>query len=236
MMDSEQIFHPGFWFVLLGLLTAAFPFYIFVLWKSWKLAVILLLGYLCFGVYFAFYSARNFGGVIGIQSPLKGLSAFSVTISIVLGLWLLRPFRRRFERDMRRSWMYALGGLIVVLMQLLPLWGNLVINIGCFRATQRNAAPLITAVKSYQQQYQSDPADLNAITPTFLPAPPELACSWISGQEYRSQFGYELVLCPDGGLLLINLSMDGSAIERYQFSTDHWSSINLLAGACNDLP
>jgi hypothetical protein len=236
MIDSDQIFNPRLWFVILGLLTVAFPIYVFVLWKSWKLAVTYLIGFLCFGVYLAFYSARNFGGAFGAGMVVGCLSALLVPISLVLWLLLRRPFRQKFAEDIGRLKMYFFGSLIIILTQLLPFVGSYAINFACFSFTQHNAAPLINAIEQYRQQIGVYPAEFEDLAPTYLQMVPTPACGWLSGQDYRSQVGFELIACPNGDFLLTNLSMDGVAIERYQFSSHDWSSISFFDGACSHLP
>lgn len=235
-MDSEQIFHPGFWFVILGLLTVAFPLYVLVLWKSWKLALVYLSAFLSFGVYIAFYSARNFGGAFGAGMMVGCLSVLLVPISIVIWLILRHPFRNRYGEDVRRLRMYTVGGVVIILTQLFPLAGSSAINTACFSSTQRHAGALIDAIDTYYQQNGDYPSVLGDLTPTYLLVLPTPACSWLSAQEYRTQVGHELIACPDGGLLLVNLSMDGTGIERYQFSTDQWSAVSFLEGPCSHLP
>ena len=236
MIDSEQIFHPGFWFVILGLLTVAFPLYVLVLWKSWKLAVVYLIAFLSFGVYIAFYCARNFGGAFVAGMTVGCLSVLLVPISIVICFILRRPFRNKYGEDVRRLRLYSLGGVGIMLTQLLPIAGSQAINTACFSSTQRNAAALIDAIDTYRQQNGVYPSVLGDLTPTYLLILPTPACSWLSAEEYRTQVGHELIACPDGSLLLVNLSMDGTGIERYQFSTDQWSAVSFLDGPCSHLP
>jgi len=236
MMISDQVFSPRIWFLLLGLLTLALPIYIFALWKSLKAAFIYLGVFLAFGLYLAFFSARNFGGAFGAGLALACLSATLVPISLIIWLLLRHAFQRKFADDQIRLRWYILGGILILIIQLFPLAGSYTIDAACFAATRRNAASLIAALENYQRQNGFYPAKISDLIPIYLWNVPAPACSWLSGVEYRTQIGFELQECPGEIMLLTIPSMNGSSIERYNFKMGNWSSVSFLDGYCNFLP
>jgi hypothetical protein len=236
MMTSDQVFNPHIWFLHIGLLTLALPLFVFALWKSLRVALIYLGVFLVFGLYLAFFSARNFGGAFGAGLALACLSATLVPISVIVWLLLRHAFQRKFADDLTRRRWYIMGGILVLVIQLIPLAGSYTIDAGCFAATRRNAAPLIAALGNYQQQNGFYPEKMSDLLPVYLWNVPAPACSWLSGVEYRAQIGFELQECPGEIMLLTSPSMNGSSIERYNFKTGNWSSVSFLDGYCNFLP
>jgi hypothetical protein len=234
-MTSEQVFYPGLWYLLLAFIAVSMPLYIFILWKSKRLAIVYLGVVITLGVYLAFFSARNFGGAFGAGMVLACLSVFLVPLSLLIWLLLHRPFKRKFEEDHTRRRLFVIGAAVIVLVQIFPLMGSYGINGVCFSATRNNAEPIIAAAQTYYQEFGRYPAEINELmilTDGEFPIP---ACSWLRGQEYDYQSDFEITECRDGAILLTNNSMDGSSIERYNFATGNWSAISFLDGACSHL-
>jgi len=234
-MTSEQIFYPGLWYFLLAITALSLPLYVLILWKTSRGAIAFLFFLIAFSLYIAFFSARNFGGAFGAGMAFACLSVLLVPISLIIWLLLRRPFRRQFPEDLIRRRLFAIGGVAIAFMQIFPIVGSISINAACFSATQRNAEPLISDVYRYEQdfgRYPAEVADLLLPNITQISSP---ACSWLSGNEHREQIGFEITTCSNGLVLLTNISMDGSSIERYNFASGNWSSVSFLDGACSDL-
>jgi hypothetical protein len=234
-MTSEQIFYPGLWYILLGLTAISLPLYVFILWKNTRGAIAYLVFLIAFSIYMAFFSARNFGGAFGAGMAFACLSALLVPISLIIWLLLRRPFRRQFADEVTRRRLFAIGGAVVILVQVFPILGGYSIDKACYSATRAHAAPLIDAVQRYEQDTGQYPAKVNDLLPIDTAQIPAPACAWLSGDAYREQTGFEITACDNGPVLLTNISLDGSSIERYNFVTGHWSSISFLDGACSHL-
>lgn len=234
-MTSDQVFHPAFWYLLLALVAISMPLYIFILWKSWKGAIIYLGAVFVLAMYMAFYSVHNFGGAFGAGMALSCLTAVLVPISLIIWILLRRPFGRRFGDDVTRSRLYVFGGLLIVVTHLFPFVGSMTIDAACFRITQRNASPLIAAVDTYFKENGTYPPDVESLQSGYLAEIPSPGCTWLSARPEWQPVNFEILTCNDDTVLLTNESSDGTSIERYNFSTGNWSSISFLDGACSFL-
>jgi hypothetical protein len=234
-MTSDQVFHPGLWYLLLTFLALSLPLFVFILWKSKRWAIMYLVLVIALGIYLAFFSARNFGGAFGAGMAIACLSVFLVPISLILWILLRRPFRHRFKEDHTRQRLFAIGAVVIVFVQLLPFLGSYSINAACFSATQNSAETLIATAQAYYLDHGRYPTDVAELVHLMTEDYPTPACSWLSGQKYRQQTGFEFTECPDEQVLLTSYSMDGTSIERYNFATGNWSAISFLDGACSHL-
>jgi hypothetical protein len=234
-MTSDQVFNPVLWFFLLGWMAISMPLYIFILWKSWKWAIIYLGVVFLLAVYAAFFSVHNFGGAFGAGSALSCLTAILVPISLIIWILVRRPFGRKFGDDVNRRRLYVFGGLLIVVTHLFPFFGSMTIDSACFRITQRNAEPLIAAVETYYRENGTYPKDVVSLQPEYLAEIPTPGCSWLSTQPDWPPVSYKLQVCRDGPVLLTNESSDGTSIERYNYDTGVWSSVSFLDGACSYL-
>jgi hypothetical protein len=234
-MTSDQVFNPAFWYLLLALMAISMPFYIFILWKSSKWAIVALLLIVALAVYMAFYSVHNFGGAFGAGMALSCLTMVLIPISLIIWLLVRRPFGRKFGEDVLRRKLYIWGGLLIVVTHLFPFIGSMTIDGACFRITQQNAETIITAVENYHQDIGVYPSDIETLQLDYLAEIPSPGCVWLSTQPDWSPVSYEIQTCNDGTVLLTNESSDGTSIERYNFSTGNWSSISIFDGACSFL-
>jgi len=91
---------------------------------------------------------------------------------------LRRPFKRKFETDLRRRRLYVFGGLIISVTQFFPVIGTYAIDATCFRTTQRNAEPISATVETFQQDNGDYPIEINSLVPEYLSEIPEPECSW----------------------------------------------------------
>lgn len=234
-MTSDQVFNPSFWYIFLALMAVSLPLYIFVLWKSWKLAIAYLLLNFVLVVYVAFFSVHNFGGAFGAGMALSCLSTFLVPVSLIIWILLRHLFQHKFGADLIRRRMYFFGGLLIIVYQLFPFSGSYFIDSTCFRNTQSNAESIIRAVETYQQENGAFPQALELLQIEYLSEIPTPGCTWLGTQDYRPKVSFEIQTCNDGTVLLINESTDGTSMERYNFATGNWSSVSFLDGTCSYL-
>jgi len=234
-MTADLLFNPGLWYLLLALTAISLPLYIFILWKSWKGAIVFLGLVISLAIYMAFFSVHNFGGAFGAGMALSCLTAILVPISLIILILLRRPFRRKYGDDLIRRRLYVFGGLLIVLTQLFPIIGSYSIDAACFGITQRNAQPLISAIETYQQENGTFSSDIESLQPEYLAEIPVPGCFLLSAQDDWYQVRFELYTCNDDIVLLTNESTDGTSIERYNFATGNWSSNSFLDGACRYL-
>ena len=192
-MTADQVFNPAFWYLLLALTAISLPLYIFILWKSWEGAIVYLGLVFTLAIYMAFFSVHNFGGAFGAGMALSCLTAFLVPISLIFLVLLRRPFRNKFGDDLIRRRLYIFGGLLIILTQLFPIIGSQSIDAACFRITQRNAVPLISAIETYQQANGTYPSVIASLQPEYLSEIPAPGCSWLSTQEAWYQLVSRLI-------------------------------------------
>ncbi len=216
-------------------MAVSLPLYIFILWKSWKLAIIYLTLTFTLLIYIAFFSVHNFGGAFGAGMVLSCLAAFLGPISLIVWILLRHPFQRKYADDLTRRRMYFFGGILVISLQLFPIIGSYSIDSACFRITQRNAEPIISAVETYFQEMGVFPQELEFLQPEYMSKLPTPGCIWLATQDYRPQVSFEIQTCNEGIVLLTNELTGGTSIERYNFSTGNWSSVSFLDGACSYL-
>lgn len=232
MSLSEVIFTLPL--VLLGLHLAAVPVFIALLWKRSVRAAIIWLILLGVESAAAVLLSMYTSGMFGSGSFLVCLSPFTIGISLVLLLLLLRRFRRAFEGDRARRRTYVIGGLIAVALQVLLMLGHFGVQSACYAQTRRRAGPVLTALASYHREHGAYPQTLDEMFPVYLERVPEPGCGWLQ-DDPRSQDGFALDRCdPDVTLLTVD-SLDGERIQRYNLNTETWSAASFLDGTCSYL-
>jgi len=234
-MTSDQIFYPIIWILLLVLMAASMPVYIYILWKSWKGAIAYWIFLFFLAIYMAFFSVHNFGGAFGAGMALSCLTMVLVPISLIIWTLLRRPFGRKYIDDVIRRRLYVFGGLLIVVFQLFPFAGSTVIDSTCYRITRQNAEPLIAAIETFYRENGEYPAEIDVLQPTYLAGLPVPGCTWLSTHPDWPPVHFEIQTCRDDSVQLTNESSDGTSIERYNFSTGNWSSVSFLDGACSYL-
>lgn len=233
MQPDNWPFNPTLIFLIISV--AAVPVFIFLIWKypvRWTVA--LLIGLTLESILVAFYTVYAFGGAFGPGIVLFCLSPLIMFVAFLILLGARQPFLRAYPTDKIRQRVYLLGGLFVIGLQASPMLGNFAIDATCFTLTQQRAGPMITALETYRQDQGHYPEDLALLTPTYLPALPTPACSWLSENQGLAK-GFALEQCQDDVWLLTVSSVGRSSIQRYNLSTGNWSSISFLDGACNFL-
>ena len=213
---------------------AAIPVFVTLLWKVGIRAAALWMAFLILETVAAAPLSVYAGGMFGLGSMLVCLSPFTVAVSLLLLLILLRRFTRAFAEDRPRIRFYVLGGLLVVVLQIGVFAGHSGVRSVCSAQTRLRASPVIAAVESYRQEQGSYPKDLDDVIPAYLPALPSAACGWLVSSEYTDR-EFALKQCDPDVTLLVLDSLDGDSIQRYNFATDNWSSVSFLDGTCSFL-
>ncbi len=214
---------------------AAAPIFLFLVWKSPKLALFFLGLLIPAGIFSAFFTVYTFGGAFGPGILLFCLGILSPPISLIVLLAGRRALLRKFPEDSRRRKLLVAGGLVLTFFCAAPLASSTLINPTCFRLTQRQGDQIVEAMEDYRQVEGDYPASLDALIPGYLPALPKPACEWFAYRPGGIGRHFELLQCSTGELLLTNASADGVTIERYNFVTGNWSAISFLDGACSFL-
>lgn len=148
-------------------------------------------------------------------------------VSFLLTL-ILRRFVQRIAPGQGRA--FVLGGLLIAVWQLAPLFGVYGIGGACDALARRTAAPIVAAVQAYRQEMGGYPQQLQDVTPKYLAAIPQAQC--LDGLGTTQQF--KLAAC-SSATLLTTTSFDGVTFVRYNFSTGNWSKVSFLDGECNFL-
>lgn len=212
-------------FVILHL--ALLPLFIFILSKFSTKAALAFLGFVVIeSVAVAFYTVLNFGGAFGLGIVFFFASCLGIPLSL-----LFFAFGKKKFTNTPQARLYLVGALLIIAAQFAPIFGVYGLGRFCDGRTRQTGRPLIVALQKYQQEqghYPAQPADL---VPVYLPALPTARCLMAFGPQAE----FKLTDCGTEGVLLTSRSFDGSQILRYNFSTNRWSRISFLDGACSFL-
>lgn len=179
----------------------------------------------------AIWTLFNFGGGFGIGIILY---CFAIPAAGLGLIEFLRHVRGLRTFSVSQRWHYGLALVSVLLFSLSPVVGRNVIGGACDAINRNSAAPIITAMETYHQQHNAYPETLENLDLNPLPKPD---CAPQTGGQYSaSRLSYALQTCRPGGETLLTIySVAGDWIQRYNFSTENWSSISFLDGACSFL-
>ncbi len=149
--------------------------------------------------------------------PLPGFSLLAMVFSAVVLFRQARAAFDDFAGASRLRWLYGLGGLLILMMQALPLAGAGAVQEICFAQTRDRAAGIITAAELFQKDEGSYPVDLAALVPGYLSRVETPFCGG----------NFKLYDC-EGVTLLAADTPGQDGVWRYNFQTGQWTGIDTL--------
>ena len=183
------------------------------------------------GVFVAFFTILTFGGAFGpgaIMTCLVVPAALLALVTLVIG-W--RNTAKVIGADRTRKRLYIMGGLVIVVLQFMPTFGNNGIGGFCDAQTMRIGNTIIDAIQRYKQDHGAYPAELAILVPDYLPSIPSHKCLGDLGRESK----FAIQHCSAEVTQLVTQSFNGMFDVRYNFKTGNWSMISFLDGACSFL-
>lgn len=215
---------------LAGINFACIPLFTVILWqKPVETGRKFLIGGGVYGVFLGIFTAFNFGGAFG-PGVIPYMSSFLFGPLAVVGLAVTGIFFYRAKQESRARWMYSVGSLVLIFMQISPVLGHTFIGGFCDRKTRQAGEPIILAVNEYVKVQGHYPETLDALIPDYLTEIPVGACF----VTFHPAAHFEIEPC-EAGPILVTTTFDFSKDMRYFFKTGEWSSISFLDGACSFL-
>ncbi len=137
------------------------------------------------------------------------------------------------ETPVRR--MFWLTMILISIILITPFFDLVILRSACFSLNKRAAAPIITAMEEYHQEYGDYPEHISSLSPDYLDSIPQGRCQPLPGSSLtKPTFNIEKCIHEDTTILTIPIT-SGEWIQRYHPETGQWATLSFLDGACSYL-
>ena len=137
------------------------------------------------------------------------------------------------DKSIRR--MFWLTALLIPLILITPFFDLVIFRSACFSLNKRAAAPIISALEEYHQEFGTYPEQISNLAPDYLSQIPMGKCQPLTGSSLtKPSFNIEKCVHEDATILTIPIT-SGEWIQRYNPGTGHWATLSFLDGACSYL-
>jgi hypothetical protein len=196
------------------------------LWASY----IFLLAIIPESALVALYTLLNFGGAFGPGILLFCVSALTLPLIFIAAITIgMRLFP---QLDGTRKAVYGLGGILILLAQTSPIFGNYGIGGYCDAKAREYGNEIVAAIQQYQKDHGVYPEEIENLVPGYLPSVPTHNCTGVLGLQNEAFVAdYEIKQCR-GKPSLATQSADGSRDIWYDFERGEWLSMSFFDSGC----